>query len=56
MDIDLRPNSLATNRRQMLSFIVRELERIEEGVVFPLKAECERLNTTLEGFVSGGAY
>ena len=42
------------DRRQLLPYIVRELETAEEGIVYPLKAEYERRNNTLEGIGSGG--
>ena len=34
VDIDFRNKSHAISRRQLLPFIVRELERVEEGVVY----------------------
>ena len=41
------------NRKLLLPHIVRELEQLEEGLVYPLKAEYERVNNTLEGLRSG---
>ena len=52
--MELRQNSHVIARRQLLSDIVRELEKAEEGIVHPLKAEYERVNTTLEGMQPGG--
>ena len=42
------------SRRHLVPFIGKALESVEEGIVFPLKAEYERLNMTLEGSSSGG--
>ena len=54
VDMDLRQNSYAINQRQLLPCIVRELERVEEGVIYPLKAKYERVNATQEGMKLGG--
>ena len=52
-NVELRQKSHVINRRLLLQHIVRELEQIEEGIVYPLKAEYERVNNTLEGLKSG---
>ena len=54
--MDLRQNSHAIARRQLIPYVVRELEIAEEGIVYPLKAEYERVNTTLEGIGPGGVF
>ena len=52
--MDLMQNSHVIARRQLVPYVVRELEIAEEGIVYPLKAEYERVNTTLEGIGPGG--
>ena len=47
--VDLRQLSVAVGRRQVSPFLVRELVLTEECILYPLKAEYERLNSTLEG-------
>ena len=36
--IDLRRDSHVTSRRQILPYILREVERVDEGIFYPLKA------------------
>ena len=52
-NVEWRQNSHVINIMLLLQHIVRELEQIEEGIVYPLKAEYERVNNTLEGLKSG---
>ena len=52
--MDLKQNTHVIARRQLIPYIVRELEVAEGGIVYPLKAEYERVNNTLEGIVPGG--
>jgi hypothetical protein len=47
--IDLHQKANAINRRQIMPHLVKELATVEEGIVFPRKAECERANGTLRG-------
>jgi len=37
--MNLRQNSQVIARRQLIPYIVRELEIAEEGIVYPLKAD-----------------
>ena len=44
---NLRQWSFAVSRRQIIPCLVRELVTVEEGIIFPQKAEYERLKCTL---------
>ena len=51
--MDLRQKPYAINRIQLLSFTVREFDRDEEGIIYPLKVGHERVNTTLTSMKVG---
>ena len=55
VNVELRQNSHVINMRRLLPHIVRELEHPYEGIVYPLKAEYEMVNNTMEGLRSGTA-